>query len=401
MHTILGSTLKNQGQLDEAIQCFRTALEIDPESAGAHNNLGNIFKDQGKLDDAIACYQRTLQIEPDRAGTHRNLSGLKKYQSGDDHLETMKALYQSPDFDQSQRCDLCFALAKAHEDIGATDEAFGYMQEGNRIRKAELAYDPGQDRKLFARIREIDDAIADIPAQGDTGGVIPVFILGMPRSGTTLVEQIVASHSRVHGAGELRHLTSLCMPLTRQSGNPSKSDLENVRDSYLQSLSALAQGCAFVTDKMPHNFRWIGFIAKLMPQAKIIHVRRDARAVCWSNYKNYFTAQGLGYAHDLHDAVAYHNLYTDLMQRWNTAYPDRIYNLDYERLTENQEAETRNLIAHLGLDWEDACLEFHKNKRSVQTVSQQQVRKKMYTGSSEQWRAFEPHLKDAFAGLAS
>jgi hypothetical protein len=171
------------------------------------------------------------------------------------------------------------------------------------------------------------------------------------------------------------------------------------RERYLAELSKRANGQAFITDKMPQNFRYIALICEAFPEAKIIHVLRNAEATCWSNFKYYFASKGLGYSYNLSDTVKYYKLYKDLMHFWYQSYSDRIYNLDYDRLTEDQELETRRLIAYLGLNWEDAFLAPQKNKRSVRTASQQQVRQKVYKGSSQAWRKYEPFLNDLFDGL--
>ena len=168
------------------------------------------------------------------------------------------------------------------------------------------------------------------------------------------------------------------------------------REGYLSELSKLSNGKQFVTDKMPQNFRYIGLILEAFPEAKVVHVKRDPAATCWSNFKNYFTSKGLGYSYDLEDTVGYFKLYQDLMGFWEQQYTGRIYHLDYDRLTVEQEVETRKLIEHTELDWEDACLSPQRNKRNVRTASQQQVREKVYTGSSDAWRKFEPYLEGKF-----
>ena len=173
------------------------------------------------------------------------------------------------------------------------------------------------------------------------------------------------------------------------------------RQHYLSELSKISSGKSFVTDKMPQNFRFIPLICATFPEAKIVHVKRDPSATCWSNFKHHFVTKNLGYCYDVKDVVEYYNLYNDLMTIWQAQYGDRIYNLYYENLTTNQEIETRHLIKHLSLDWEEACLSPHHNKRSVRTASEQQVRQKVYQGSSEAWRKFEPYLNGAFDSLTS
>jgi hypothetical protein len=214
----------------------------------------------------------------------------------------------------------------------------------------------------------------------------------MPRSGTTLVEQILASHSQVHGAGELVLLGQSINSIDWEATQLSSNQLHSIHKSYFSGLAKIGVPEAYITDKMPANVWWIGFIIAAIPDASIIHVRRDARATCWSNFKQYFSGKGNGYAYDLQDVPEYYKMYVDLMAFWHNLYPDRIYDLEYEALTENTEAESRKLLRHVGLNWEDQCLEFHKTKRTVQTASVMQVRREMYQGSSNEWRKYEKHL---------
>ena len=231
--------------------------------------------------------------------------------------------------------------------------------------------------------------------------ITPVFILGMPRSGTTLVEQIISSHSEVFGAGELKYVEKFGKELVVDATFVNTTAISEFRESYFSEVSKLSNGKYVITDKMPQNFRFIPLICAAFPEAKIIHLQRNAAATCWSNYKQYFISKKLGYCYDLKDLVAYYNLYTEMMKVWQSQYGERIYNLNYEQLTNDQEDQTRKLIKHLGLNWEEACLSPHKNKRSVRTASQQQVRKKVYQGSSHAWRKYEPFLNGAFDSLKS
>ena len=229
---------------------------------------------------------------------------------------------------------------------------------------------------------------------------MPIFVLGMPRSGTTLVEQVLASHSRVFGAGELELLESAVAAHGSTEIPPSIDSFTRIRDAYRQGLAKLGVAEAFVTDKMPLNFRWIGYICTALPEARIVHVQRDARATCWSCFKHYFSSRGNGFASDLRDVARYYRLYADLMAFWHDRFPGRIHDLSYEALTEHQEDQTRSLLAYLGLDWEDACLAFHLAERSVQTASATQVRQRLYQGSSEAWRRYEAHLGPMLEVLA-
>ena len=199
----------------------------------------------------------------------------------------------------------------------------------------------------------------------------------------------------------MNHVSQFGGHLVLDSAAINTAAISKFRDRYLAGASKVSNGKQFITDKMPQNFRFIPLICAAFPEAKIIHVQRNAAATCWSNFKQYFSSTGLEYSYDLEDIVSYFGLYTDLMDFWQSIYRDRIYNLDYEKLTIDQKKETRKLIKHLELDWQEACLSPHKNNRNVRTASQQQVRQKVYTGSSENWRKYEPFLNGAFDDLPS
>jgi hypothetical protein len=201
------------------------------------------------------------------------------------------------------------------------------------------------------------------------------------------------------GAGELKYISQYGLSIVTDANQITKETISDFRENYLFSISKRLNGQKFITDKTPQNFLYIPLICAALPEAKIIHVNRDAAATCWSNYKQYFASNGLGYSYDLKDVVKYYNLYHDLMKVWSSNYQELIYNLDYERLTSNQEHETRKLIEYLNLDWEQTCLYPEKNTRSVRTASQQQVRQGIFKGSSKSWQKYEQFIAGAFENL--
>ncbi|AII88011.1 tetratricopeptide repeat protein [Planktomarina temperata] len=397
----MGIVLKDQGKPVEAIEAYNKSLAIKPDYAEAYNNMGNALKEQGKLEEAIEAYNKALSIKPGYAEAHRNLSLVTKYNSDTAQISEVKALLQRTGLNDSDRCKLLYTHAKMQEDLGDLSDAFDSYVAGGGLRQTLLGYEFTQDEHLFGRIKQKVPQFKDV-ALNVTGKPIthtPIFILGMPRSGTTLVEQIVSSHTEVTGAGELAYVSQFGTKLVAGATSPTLKAVSVFRERYLTELAKRAEGQAFVTDKMPHNFRYIALICAAFPEAKIVHVQRNAEATCWSNFKHYFVSKDLGYSYDLRDTVKYYGLYKDLMHFWSQSYSDRIYNLDYDKLTEDQESETRGLIEYLELNWEDACLAPQNNKRSVKTASQQQVRQKVYKGSSQAWRKYEPFLGGVFDGL--
>ena len=267
--------------------------------------------------------------------------------------------------------------------------------------KKLLNYNIIKDEELFKQIKTTYPQIARISLELDKSSqkIIPIFIVGMPRSGTTLVEQIISSHSQVTGAGELPFATQFGAPIVRGFSEANDETVLNFRNKYLENLEIISKGNHFVTDKMPENFRFIGLLAVSFPEAKIVHVKRNPAAVCWANYKQYFTSEGIGYSYDINDILSYHKLYENLMEFWGSSLSNRIYTLDYEQLTVNPEEETRQLIKSIDLGWDEKCLSPQNNSRIINTASSLQVREKIYQDSSEQWKKYQPYLNGAFDSL--
>ncbi|MCH8169401.1 MAG: tetratricopeptide repeat protein [Proteobacteria bacterium] len=401
-HNNLGKFLNDLGKHEQAVASYARALRLRPDYAEAHYNLAIALGELGRHDEAVASFTKALRIKPDYAKVYENLGRIRKYHKDDPRIARMRALLADRAIGESDTMLLGFALGKAHDDIGDAETAFQHFLEGNRLRKKQLGYDIASDRRLFRRIKSIfsedeSPTVEEIePAAG--GRKQPIFIVGMHRSGTTLVEQILSSHSQVHGADEIHAMNRIVAPLTLDVDNAHHGRLtgdliRHIRIEYLTELDNLGDGEPRVTDKMPLNFRWIGFILTAMPEARIVNLQRDPVATCWSVFKQYISNDSVGYAYDLVDIAEYYKLYIGLMDFWRGKFPNRIYDLDYEALTENQEEETRKLLEYCNLDWEAQCLEFHKTERAVRTPSSVQVRQAIYQGSSQAWRKYETQLQ--------
>jgi len=396
-HFNLGVTLYELGQSDEALNSYKRTLVINPDYADAHNNIGNILQDLGQLDEAFSSYVHALAIDPDNAEFHRNLALLKNYKEGDTQFAHMQSLLSSNNLIQSERIHLCFALAKSYADLGKKDKLFKVLNEGNQLRKEELNYLIERDLNNHSVHKKLFINTVSNSSSYESLTVRPIFIVGMPRSGTSLVEQIISSHHKVYGAGELNALDKLIAPIFNDylahNNALSEKNFLSIRQGYFNNLSSLNVSESIITDKMPTNFANIGFIVKAFPEAKIIHLKRDAMAVCWSIYQRYFPSESLGFPYDMKDLGQFYNSYTELMTFWHELSPNQIYDISYEDLTMNQEEETRKLLEYCELDWDENCLNFHKNKRAVKTASSSQVRDKMYQGSSNVWKKYEAQLK--------
>jgi tetratricopeptide (TPR) repeat protein len=408
-HSNLGNILQDIGQLDAAMNCYKNALAINPNHTQCYLDIGLIHKEKGQIDDAIKFFEKALTINPDHAVTYDNLSDIKKYTINQKQITKMQSLLSSDILSPSDRRDLYFALSKVNENLDNQDELFKYLHEANRLRKHELNYSLDRSKTLFSTVKEIfSSTYPDIEKSlsSESSTFKPIFIVGMPRSGSTLVEQIMSSHHAVHGAGELTNLPTIIGPIaTNQLNQGINKLLEksflSIREQYLDVLANLNVSESIIINKLPLNFLYIGFILTSFPEAKIIHMKRDARAICWSIYKSNFRNTGNGYSYNFDDLAGFYGLYADLMDFWHQLFPDRIYDMSYEELTTNQEEETRKLLQYCELDWDKNCLSFHKNKRAVKTASAIQVREKMYQGSSEAWKKYEIHLKPLIKALSA
>jgi tetratricopeptide (TPR) repeat protein len=403
----LGNAHNDLGQLDVAIKCYEKALAIKPDYADVYYNLGFIYQDLGQVDLAIKQYEHAVAIN-DHAEAYHNLSYLKKYTLNDPQISRMASLLSSDNLSQSERIQLCLALARVNEGLGKQNEFFKYLDEGNSLRKKELNYSIDQSSEVHSTIKRLFNSLPPSIIESKSfnpSELCPIFIVGMPRSGTSLVEQIISSHQEVYGAGELDTITKLASPIIKNFlagdiNHLTEQALLFIREEYLDMLSQFNTSENIITDKLPLNFQFIGFIFSAFPDAKIVHLKRDARATCWSNYK-YYLKKEHGYSNNFDDLARFYGLYIDLIDFWHELYPNQIYDMCYEDLTINQEEETRKLLEYCELDWDENCLNFHTNKRAVKTISTLQVRQKMYQGSSEAWKKHEAYLKPLIKNLSS
>ena len=402
-HSNLGAIFHELKRLEEAEVSYKQAIILKPNYAEAYYNLGIILQDFGKLEEAETSYRKAIELKPNYAEAHRCLTSMKRFDAQDEQYSKMKELYLDKNISEEQRCHINFGLAKACEDLGDFEQAFAHYCEGNELRKKVLNYDINQDVELFRKIKSNYPQIVQKSLKLDklTDNSMPIFIVGMPRSGTTLVEQIISSHSQVTGAGELNFASQFGAAIATGITEKNNESLLDFRSKYLDKLKNVSNGNLIVTDKTPQNFLYIGLLAAAFPEAKIIHVKRNPAAVCWANYKKYFGSKSIGYCYAIDDIISYHKLYESLMVFWTNTLTNRIYKLDYEQLTVNQESETRQLIDHLDLDWDEKCLSPQNNMRSVATASNLQIREKVYKGSSQQWKKYQPFLNGALDGLLS
>ena len=406
VHNNLGTIYRDLNQLEISIKHYENALAIDPNHCGANYNLGFAYQDLGEIDKSISYYEKAIEIS-DHVWSYHNLSYLKNFKSNDPYIAKMESLLLQDNISQMDQVHLNLALARVNDSLGKTPEFIKYLNNGNKLRKKELNYSIEDSLKFHSTIKEMFHGTLPVIKESNIdyiSGKFPIFVVGMPRSGTTLVEQILSSHNSVYGAGELEALTKLVTPIIKNYANGdianiSEQALQFIREEYEKMLYSLNSNLQIITDKLPLNFQFIGFIFSIFPDSKIIHLKRDAIATCWSNYKHFFTAKENSYSLDLNDLVDFYNSYRSLMNYWHKLYPNKIYDLSYENLTTNQEDETRKLLDYCNLDWDANCLNFYNNNRAVKTPSSPQVRQKMYQGSSEAWKKYESYIDPLIKGL--
>lgn len=410
----LAALYERQGQYERAIRCYERLLSEHSGMHVARYLLGNLLKAEGRMQEAKAHYLKVLAQKPDYTQAHFTYSGLHRYERPDDpHLADMLAMYDAGDLQAEGKTQLAFALSKAFEDLGEYERAFRFLEAGNGLRYRKYAYGIEGDRELVENTIETfnEQAVRSLDVPGYPSER-PIFIVGMPRSGTTLVERILASHGKVHGAGELHDLYALGVErFMRVSGQVLFEPLDrypegawaSLGEAYIAQTAGLGGDAARFTDKLPMNFMMIGLIRFALPNAKIVHCVRDPRATCLSIYKQNFSTENYRFAYDLRTVAQFHKLYQGLMDHWRRVFPGAVYDIEYEALTREPEREIRALLEACGLEFQEACLNFHRSKGTVKTASFSQVRQPMYDSSIELWKRYEPWLGPLFdeLGLSS
>ena len=404
----LGNIKKELNNYEEAIKCYKLALSIDNKLYIVLHNLGMAYQALGKFEESKKYFETVLKNNPKFTRADRSLSMSLKYDINNPHLKSMENKIKDQSLNNFQKIELYFGLGKAYEDIKNYKKSFENYKLGNKIKRDAIKYQINDDVKLFENIKS---SFSNINFQnlGDIGNKSNkmIFILGMPRSGTTMVEQIIANHKNVYGAGELRDLTQIIKEnflVNDKIKFPEKFNIKdhnffsNMGTKYLENLDRYDTNKNYITDKAPLNFKWIGLIKLILPKSKIIHCTRDPKDICLSLFKNFFEGE-LNFSYSLEEAGKYYKLYQNLMEFWKQLLPDFIYDISYEKLVENQEPESRKLLDFCNLDWDKNCLTFYKNKRGIVTASFAQARKPIYKNSVKSWQKYKSELLPLFNTL--
>jgi tetratricopeptide (TPR) repeat protein len=407
----LAYILQGRGRAGEAIMHYEKILALQPDNFQAHNNIGTVFLNLGRVEDARQAYERALVLAPSEAQFHYNLATVKRFTAGDPHLEALEKLAEDMAiFDTKNKIMLHFALGKAFCDLGLKERSFRNFQQGNALKRAQLAYDEKEMLCMFERVREV--FTAELMQQKSGGGCqsdTPVFVVGMPRSGTTLVEQILASHSKIYGAGEIDAFLQAILRFRSRNDSAidfldlvpamSSDALREIGTDYVGLIKPAAVAAERIVNKWLLNFRYIGLIHLTLPHARIVHIRRDPIDTCFSCFSTSFAAD-LPFASDLGELGRYYRGYESLMEHWRRVLPRGVMiEVQYEELVADIEGQARAIVGHCRLHWEDTCLGFHRTQRQVMTASAAQVRKPLYRTSVGRGRQYESFLQPLIEAL--
>ena len=404
--SLLAIECMHAGEIDRALDLFDRVLQANPEDVAALTSRGHALKTFGRSEEAVASYQRALDVTPLHGDGWYALANLKTYKFDAADIAKMEAALDDPNLAFMSRIHICFALGKAHEDAGDYDAAFEAYREGNVLKTRQTRYTSEQmDIEFESQKKHCTPALFTAREGVGHQAPDPIFILGLPRAGSTLLEQILASHSMVDGTLELPNVLATAHRLRGRNMISDREryprclhemddgDFERLGAEYIETTRVHRQGAPFFTDKMQNNFRHIGLIHLMLPNAKIIDARRNPLDCCWSGFKQLF-AEGQEFTYGLQEIGHYYRGYVDLMNHWHDVLPEgRILKVQHEDVLDDTEGQVRRMLEYCGLPFEQACLDFHKTDRAVRTASSEQVRQPINRSGMEQWRPYEAHLE--------
>lgn len=401
-HYFLGAALAMAARPADAVEAYQRAVELDPELPGAHIGLGHVLKTVGDQEKGIAAYRRAIELRPNFGETYYSLANLKTFRFTPSDIDEMNQRVGDTSLPVDCRVHFAFALGKAYEDLKEYGKSFENYALANRLHRDTIAYDPVQTEIAHERMRE---TFSDAYFQQNKGAEgcqapDPIFIVGLPRSGSTLLEQILASHSLVDGTSELPDISMIAQSLTKPKigqafpqcmPDLSSQVVKELGESYLEQTRRHRGTAPFFTDKMPNNFVYVGFIKAILPNAKIIDARRHPMDSCFGCFKQHF-AKGQTFTYDLFELGEFYLEYLQMMEHWDAVLPGEVLRVQYENVVEDLEPEVRRILEFCGLPFEEGCVHFHENKRAVRTASSEQVRQPIYKDSVQTWRRFGSNL---------
>jgi tetratricopeptide (TPR) repeat protein len=402
--TLKASILARIGDQSGALEIYEKVLKNYPRQAMAQMSYGHTLKTVGRLDEAIEAYKKCIRLRPEVGEAYWSLANLKTFRFSDEDIDNMRNQVTTEGGDADDQSHLAFALGKALEDCRGYDESFKFYRRGNAIRRIEHRHNPQVNvLESLRQVRALPGAFFEQRNGWGCQAPDPIFVVGLPRAGSTLLEQILASHSQVEGTSELQDIIAISNKLGNKSReNPagkypeilaelSQDQVRELGESYLESTRIQRSNTPFFIDKMPNNFRHIGLIHLILPNSKIIDARRHPMGGCFSGFKQLF-ARGQTFTYDLEDIGKYYRDYVKVMDHWDEVLPGRVHRVQYEDMVADTDAQIRALLDYCALDFEEQCLRFYETDRAIRTPSAEQVRKPIYKEGLEQWRNFEAHL---------
>ena len=392
------------GDQSAALEIYEKVLKNYPNQARAQMSYGHTLKTVGRLDESIEAYKKCIRLSPEVGEAYWSLANLKTFRFGDEDIENMRKQVTAEGGDADDQSHLAFALGKALEDQGEFDESFKFYKRGNAIRRIEHRHSLKINvMESVRQVRTLGKAFFEQREGWGCPAPDPIFVVGLPRAGSTLLEQILASHSQVEGTAELQDIIAISQKLgarTRESpagkypeilAEMTAEQILELGESYLETTRTQRSDTPFFIDKMPNNFRHIGLIHLILPNSKIIDARRHPMGGCFSGFKQLF-AHGQTFTYGLEDIGKYYRDYLRLMDHWDAVLPGRMHRVQYEEMVVDTDAQIRALLDYCELEFEEQCLRFYETDRAVRTPSSEQVRKPIYKEGLEQWRNFEAHL---------
>ena len=393
---------------DGAIKLYNKALEIEPNNIQVLMSLATAYQSNGEFENTLSTSDKILNLDKSVMSAHKLKSGIINYKNNKKHLNEMLEIAKNSNLSDSQKIDLFFAIGKAFEDISDYDKSFDFYEQANKIKNNNINFNISSEIDKFENIKEIFKNIDFKNFVKERNDTKIIFICGMPRSGTTLIEQIIASHKNVSGAGELIYLSKSVENNFSQNNKLKKKILEEdifstrskLSDDYFNLLNLHKFKDKIITDKAPQNFRWLGFIRIFFPNSKIIHCSRNPKDICLSLYKNSFASTDMNWSYSQENIANYYNLYSNLIEFWKNKIGDHIYDINYEKLVSNKDDEVKNLLKFCELKFDVNCLNHHKIKKTpIKTVSVSQARQAIYTSSVDKNKFYENNLNKMFSLL--
>ena len=401
---LLSTALFRTDRYKEAIDIYNDILKVEPKNTDVMLSMGHLYKTSGEINKSIDSYQKAYKTDKYFGDSYWSLANLKTYEFTDKEVSSMKQMVKDKYVDEEEKAFMHFALGKAYEDREKFNLSFEHYKAGNQIKKNKALFNIDDFERDCNNQKDVcTNELFEMKKDWGSENKAPIFILGLPRVGSTLIEQILSSHSMVEATHELPNIISTALRLNERKAQDitsrypdillslSAPQLKMIGDKYISDSEVFRTGKQYFLDKMPNNFRHIGLIKLILPNAKIIDIRRSSMSACFACYKQLF-AEGQEFTYDLKDLAGYYNNYVELMGHWNKVLPNQILSINYEDVVNNFEESVNEILKYCEIPFETECLEFYKSKRSVKTPSAEQVRQPIYKSGMDYWKNYETYL---------